>query len=106
LGEFISDFLEESDVLLISWCFLLLDIFLLLDFLLLFIKGLSIFSIKVLLNKIVVALGGSYELVDAWDGLLVLFVVLIFLTLLVHMDFFLALSKSGTLFEVTGGLLL
>jgi len=73
---------------------------------LLFVKGFGVFSIEVLLHEIVVALGGSYELVDAWDGLLVLFIVLIFLTLLVHVDIFFALGKSGTLLEGSGRLLL
>jgi hypothetical protein len=104
LGEFISNFLEETNVLLFKiLCF---GIFLFLDFLLLFVKGFGIFSIEVLLHEIVVALGGSYELVDAWDGLLVLFIVLIFLTLLVHVDIFFALGKSGTLLEGSGRLLL
>jgi len=104
LGKFVSDSLKETDVLLFR--FLLLGLFLLLDFLLLFLEGFNIFSINVLLNEVVVALCGSYELVDAWDGLLVLFIVLIFLTLLIHMDIFFARSKSGALLEVAGRLLL
>lgn len=93
LGKFVAKFLEESDVLLVGRG-LLLGLFLLFNFLLLFVESFGIFLVEVLLDEIVVALGGSYELVDAWDGLLVLFVVLIFLALLVHVDFFFALGQS------------
>jgi len=69
LREFISDFLEETEVVLLNFLIsiLLFDFFLFLDFLLLFIKGFGIFFVEVLLNEIVVALCGFYKLVDAWN---------------------------------------
>lgn len=69
LREFISDFLEETEVVLLNFLIsiLLFDFFLFLDFLLLFIKGFGVFFVEVLLNEIVVALCGFYKLVDAWN---------------------------------------